>query len=66
MKFTKTERRWLKEYGIQRQHIYNWQRGGGISMKYLPLIAKVKGISADALLRELSKEEKDGTAVGVP
>ena len=65
MEFTATEKRWPREKGIPRQHIYNWQKGGGINMRFLPLVAKVKGISVDALLRKI-EEEKIGNAVGVP
>ena len=64
MKFTDTEKRWLLENEeIQRQHIFNWEGGGGISMKYLPLVAKVKGMSVEALIQQLLEEEKNGKAV---
>jgi len=59
MKFTDTEKRWLLENEeVQRQHVFNWENGGGISMKYLPLVAKVKGITVDALIAILMDEEK--------
>ena len=63
MKFTDTEKRWLLENEeVQRQHVFNWENGGGISMKYLPLVAKVKGITVDALITILMDEEKTSKA----
>jgi hypothetical protein len=63
MKFTDTEKRWLLENEeIQRQHIFNWEQGGGISMKYLPAVAKVKGISVEALIAQLIQEDTNGKA----
>ena len=62
MKFTDTEKRWLLDTEeVTRQHIFNWEGGGGISMKYLPLVAKVKGISVEALIERLLDEEKNGS-----
>lgn len=52
MKFTKTERRWLLEK-VSRQHIRNWEAGKGVNIKYLPLIAKVRGITVDDLVAEI-------------
>jgi transcriptional regulator with XRE-family HTH domain len=64
MKFTDTEKGWLLDTeGIERQHIYNWEQGGGISIKYLPAVAKVKRITIDELVRQLNEEEKNSKAV---
>ena len=63
MKFTDTEKGWLLESpDITRQHIFNWEQGGGISMKFLPQVAKVKRISIDVLIAQLIEEEKNGKA----
>ena len=63
MKFTDTEKAWLLDSGeVERQHIYNWEQGGGISMKYLPLVAKVKRITVDELVALLLSDEKNGKA----
>ena len=63
MKFTDTEKRWLLDTEeITRQHIFNWEGGGGISMKYLPLVAKVKGISVEALISQLIEEDTNNKA----
>jgi len=63
MKFTDTEKGWLLDTeGIERQHIYNWEQGGGISIKYLPVVAKVKRITVDELVRILNEEDKNGKA----
>jgi hypothetical protein len=63
MKFTDTEKGWLLETeGITQQHIYSWEQGGGVSMKYLPAIAKVKRISVEALIAQLIEEDTNGKA----
>lgn len=63
MKFTDTEKRWLLDTEeVTRQHIFNWEGGGGISMKYLPLVAKVKGISVETLIAQLIEEDTSGKA----
>jgi hypothetical protein len=63
MKFTDTEKRWLLDTEeVTRQHIFNWEGGGGISMKYLPLVAKVKGISVEALIAQLIEEDTSSKA----
>ena len=61
IKFTDDQKRWLLDTeGIERQHIYSWEQGGGISMKYLPLVAKVRGISVEALIVQLLAEDTHG------
>jgi hypothetical protein len=63
MKFTDTEKAWLLDTdGIERQHIFNWEQGGGISLKYLHAVAKVKRITVDELVRMLTEEEHNGKA----
>jgi hypothetical protein len=59
MDFNETEKRWLADMceDITRQHIFNWEKGGGISLKYLPMVAKVKGITVDELVRQLNEDE---------
>jgi hypothetical protein len=60
MKFSDTEKRWLLEDpDITRQHIYNWEHGGGISMRFLPSVAKVRGITTDELIAQLLQEAKE-------
>jgi hypothetical protein len=59
MKFTDDQKRWLLDTpGIERQHIYNWEQGGGVSFKYLTIVAKVKGITIEELIGQLLEEEK--------
>ena len=59
MKFTDDQKRWLLDTpGIERQHIYNWEQGGGMSIKYLPIVAKVKGTTIEELIGQLLDEEK--------
>lgn len=61
MKFSDTEKGWLLESPeITRQHIFNWEQGGGISMKFLPCVAKVKRVSIDELIKLLLAEESNG------
>ena len=63
MKFTDTEKGWLMESTdpeITRQHIFNWEQGGGISMKFLPQVAKVKRVPIEELIKMLLAEEKNG------
>ena len=65
MKFTDTEKAWMLDSGeVERQHIYNWEQGGGISMKFLPLVAKVKRITVDELVVLLLEEEKKNSKDG--
>ena len=63
MKFTDTEKGWLLESpDITRQHIFNWEQGGGISMKFLPQVAKVKRVPIEEVIKMLLAEEKTGKA----
>ena len=64
MEFTKMESRALmrRNPSITRAHICNWRHGRtSISLKYLPDVAAVKGISVGVLVTMLLEEQQQRT-----
>jgi len=58
MKFTLSEKKLLKNAGISRQNIWNWERGVRPTPEFAQLIADAKGVPITSIL--FPSQEKEG------
>jgi len=61
-KFSDLERRFLYELGVPRGMVYLWEKGNPIGKRYARQVARVKGVSLEAILYPPDDKEDESMA----